>query len=173
MKLIPYGSVACCVKADDDRTSVLPVQGQAFCFLPLPVRTGLPVHVNGYFEVSSNRRDIWKADDTSGESKVRSNWNDLLLRDVIAPLYARLVAYKAAEAKKLEIVGHTWLLPLLPCPAPPPPWLSLVAQPTFSLLKSELMFCSEMGNCVSLDQAFALDQDDQRLSTSDRQITYD
>lgn len=35
------------------------LRGQAFCFLPLPVRTGLPVHVNGYFELSSNRRDIW------------------------------------------------------------------------------------------------------------------
>ena len=33
--------------------------GRAFCFLPLPVCTGLPVHVNGYFELSSNRRDIW------------------------------------------------------------------------------------------------------------------
>ncbi len=35
------------------------VTGRAFCFLPLPTLTGLPVHVNGYFELSSNRRDIW------------------------------------------------------------------------------------------------------------------
>ena len=35
------------------------LQGMAACFLPLPVATGLPVHVNGYFELSSNRRDIW------------------------------------------------------------------------------------------------------------------
>jgi len=35
--------------------------GVAACFLPLPVATGLPVHVNGYFELSSNRRDIWCA----------------------------------------------------------------------------------------------------------------
>jgi sacsin len=33
--------------------------GQAFCFLPLPIKTGLPVHVNAFFELSSNRRDIW------------------------------------------------------------------------------------------------------------------
>ena len=37
------------------------LQGMAACFLPLPVATGLPVHVNGYFELSSNRRDIWCA----------------------------------------------------------------------------------------------------------------
>jgi hypothetical protein len=29
--------------------------GRAFCFLPLPADTRLPVHINGYFELSSNR----------------------------------------------------------------------------------------------------------------------
>ena len=35
--------------------------GRAFCFLPLPIYTGMParLHINGYFELSSNRRDIW------------------------------------------------------------------------------------------------------------------
>jgi hypothetical protein len=42
--------------ADDGR---LALEGRAFCFLPLPIRTGLPVHVNAYFELSSNRREIW------------------------------------------------------------------------------------------------------------------
>jgi hypothetical protein len=35
--------------------------GRVFCFLPLPVASGTPVHINGYFELSSNRRDIWYA----------------------------------------------------------------------------------------------------------------
>jgi len=42
------------------------VEGRAFCFLPLPVLTGLPVHVNAYFELSSNRRDIWFGGDMAG-----------------------------------------------------------------------------------------------------------
>jgi hypothetical protein len=29
--------------------------GRAFCFLPLPALTSLPVHINGFFELSSNR----------------------------------------------------------------------------------------------------------------------
>ena len=41
--------------------------GRAFCFLPLPAETGLPVHVHGYFELSSNRRNIWFGDDMAGE----------------------------------------------------------------------------------------------------------
>ena len=28
------------------------LEGLAYCFLPLPVKTGLPCHVNGYFELS-------------------------------------------------------------------------------------------------------------------------
>jgi len=49
--------------------------GKAFCFLPLPVDTQLPVHVNGYFELSSNRRDIWFGQDMSGDGARRSEWN--------------------------------------------------------------------------------------------------
>lgn len=36
------------------------VQGRAYCFLPLPIETHLPVHVNGYFALGSNRRELWK-----------------------------------------------------------------------------------------------------------------
>jgi hypothetical protein len=55
MKLVPWTAVAVDVTA----TALSDHSGRAFCFLPLPVRTGLPVHVNGYFELSSNRRDVW------------------------------------------------------------------------------------------------------------------
>jgi hypothetical protein len=35
-------------------------EGKAFCFLPLPFAAGgFSIHMNGYFELSSNRRDIW------------------------------------------------------------------------------------------------------------------
>lgn len=65
--------------------------GQAFCFLPLPVRTGLPLHVNGFFEVSSNRRGIWYGADMDRGGKMRSDWNVHLLVDVVAPGYAHLL----------------------------------------------------------------------------------
>eukprot|EP00456_Euglypha_rotunda_P014004 TRINITY_DN14329_c0_g1_i1.p1 TRINITY_DN14329_c0_g1~~TRINITY_DN14329_c0_g1_i1.p1 ORF type:complete len:126 (+),score=18.13 TRINITY_DN14329_c0_g1_i1:41-379(+) len=60
MKLLPWGGVAAHLWRDG---KPLPRQsrfgGSAFCFLPLPILTGLPIHVNGYFELSSNRRDLW------------------------------------------------------------------------------------------------------------------
>ncbi|ETW06282.1 hypothetical protein, variant [Aphanomyces invadans] len=84
LRLIPYGGVAARLDAA--------VPGRAFCFLPLPVETGLPVHINGYFELSSNRRDIWTGDGLSGDGLLRAQWNDALLKDVIAPCYARAIA---------------------------------------------------------------------------------
>lgn len=46
--------------------------GRAFCFLPLPVKTGLTVQINGYFEVSSNRRGIWYGADMDRSGRIRS-----------------------------------------------------------------------------------------------------
>ncbi|XP_034059871.1 sacsin-like [Gymnodraco acuticeps] len=63
--------------------------GQAFCSLPLPGTTGLPVHVNANFEVDSARRGLWKED---GQS-LKSNWNESLKQNLIAPLYADLLQY--------------------------------------------------------------------------------
>ena len=57
-----------------------PVEGQAFCVLPLPVSTGLPVHVNAFFELSTNRRDIWHGSDLQGVGKLRHAWNICLLQ---------------------------------------------------------------------------------------------
>ena len=66
LRLVPWAGVACLLQRDQGAPA-LPVRGRAFCFLPLPAETGLPVHVNGYFELSSNRRDIWRGDDMAGE----------------------------------------------------------------------------------------------------------
>ena len=59
--------------------SLAAVEGHAFCFLPLPVVTGLPLHINAFFELSSNRRDIWYGSDLTGAGKLRSDWNVCLL----------------------------------------------------------------------------------------------
>jgi hypothetical protein len=35
------------------------IDGNAFCFLPLPISTGLPCHINGHFAVHTNRNSIF------------------------------------------------------------------------------------------------------------------
>ena len=96
MKLVPWAAVAAelapknASDGDAEKTSRerRDDAGRAFCFLPLPARTGLPVHVNAYFELSSNRRDIWFGEDMAGGGAARSEWNRALLELVAAPAYA-------------------------------------------------------------------------------------
>lgn len=67
--------------------------GQAFCFLPLPIYTALPVHVHGYFAVNDNRRGIkWPGHD---ENSAEARWNRALIRKLIAPAYSVLLSCKS------------------------------------------------------------------------------
>ncbi|XP_070206314.1 sacsin-like [Littorina saxatilis] len=56
---------------------------QAFCTLPIPVNTGLPVHVNGRFALDhETRRNIY-----NGNDHELTSWNELLTGSVIVPAY--------------------------------------------------------------------------------------
>uniref|UniRef100_A0A8C8RXG7 HEPN domain-containing protein n=1 Tax=Pelusios castaneus TaxID=367368 RepID=A0A8C8RXG7_9SAUR len=81
---LPYGAVAACLGAN---SKVLP--GRAFCTLPLPLQTGLPVHINGNFSVDAARRDLRKED--GGSQKTA--WNGFLMRQLLAPLYCQLLEW--------------------------------------------------------------------------------
>ena len=77
------------------------MNGQAFCFLPLPGATALPVNLHGYFAVADNRRSIkWPSHDEKGEE---AKWNKLLLDKVIAPLYALLLACRSCLLSYSEV----------------------------------------------------------------------
>ena len=79
------------------------IKGHVFCFLPLPVQktslTGLPVHINGFFALSQNRRHI-KFPDAEQEDRERAGrhltdksllWNKCLLREAIPRAYAEMI----------------------------------------------------------------------------------
>lgn len=96
-------------------------EGRAFCFLPLPISTGLPVHVNAYFELSSNRRDIWFGSDMTGDGRKRSDWNIYLLENVIAPAYGHLLEKVALEIGPCDLFFSFW-----PTIVGSEPWASVV-----------------------------------------------
>ncbi|CAM9585767.1 unnamed protein product, partial [Chrysoparadoxa australica] len=93
MKLVPWAGVAARLRTSSGSLTAKREQptGKAYCFLPLPVSTGLPVHINGYFELSSNRRDIWSGQDMAGDGQVRSDWNRLLISEIAMACYGRLL----------------------------------------------------------------------------------
>ena len=81
-------------------------EGKIFCFLPLPDTSGLPVHVNGQFVLSSNRRSLWAGDNEGQDEK--KEWNDLLM-EAIAISYvhflreARNIFVKDEEYAKKDL----------------------------------------------------------------------
>ncbi|XP_026074198.1 sacsin-like [Carassius auratus] len=89
---VPQAALAACLSSSFNYKFT----GRAFCSLPLPEGTGLPVHVNANFEVDSSRRDLWKED---GDS-VKTKWNQLLKIKIIPPLYADLLLRLCSAMKK-------------------------------------------------------------------------
>ncbi|MEQ2301260.1 hypothetical protein AMECASPLE_034081, partial [Ameca splendens] len=98
---LPIGGVAVPLQKDAETGKFSPPQtdfvGQAFCFLPLPIKTGLPININGTFAVMSNRKGLW-------ESGVKHEWNKALLEDPLVTAYvtALLALKKMSENKQLE-----------------------------------------------------------------------
>uniref|UniRef100_UPI00358E8447 sacsin n=1 Tax=Myxine glutinosa TaxID=7769 RepID=UPI00358E8447 len=75
--------------------------GEIFCYLPLRIKTGLPVHINGCFAVSSNRKEIWKTD-------FKGKWNNLFMKDVICQVYINEICLLRDMALNGELVNYTY-----------------------------------------------------------------
>ena len=140
-------------------------EGRAFCFLPLPNHTCLPVNIHGYFGVSDNRRSIeWPASDNRSDKAV---WNRELILKHVAPLYSVLICCRS------KLISYTdTLLPAIgkgnmtdPYAAWPLSsevkhkeiWSELV-KPTVSgcLDSNNPIFWSPIGRWVSLHEAVFL-----------------
>ena len=117
LALLPHGSVACLVErrlhGRVDSSSSRP--GRAFCFLPLPAETGLPVHVNGHFALGyENRRHLWTNADKAGGFK--RQWNDLLCSEAIAAAYTDLLT--ALRLQLLNVTSVSDNVMLVTCSRP-------------------------------------------------------
>ena len=53
-KIKPRHGIAAPLKRDK-----VSLSGQVFCFLPLPLYSRLPVHINGHFILNSTRQNLW------------------------------------------------------------------------------------------------------------------
>ena len=92
-------------------------KGQVFCFLPLPVRSEFPIHVNAHFILNSTRRELWRCTELDGMDN-RTRWNDNLIQ-ALASSYADFLInarshYVLKDYKSLrtavDAVGHYYSL---------------------------------------------------------------
>ncbi|KAK3238187.1 hypothetical protein CYMTET_51784 [Cymbomonas tetramitiformis] len=87
-----------------------PLPGRLFCFLPLPTRTGLPVHLHAALALTTSRDPVVAhsgAGAVSARAAAQSKWNEALLSTLAAACYAKLLAALAARG----MLGHTKLNP--------------------------------------------------------------
>ena len=88
------------------------VPGELFCFLPLSIPTGLPVHVNGYFAVTSNRRGIWESTtaETGRFQPLEVRWNRSLMDDALSQAYIQLLSEMVLMQEKGKIALYSSFL---------------------------------------------------------------
>ena len=103
--LVPCGGVAVLLSEEENRkwtvkTNATPI-GEVFCYLPLRIKTGLPVHINGCFAVTSNRKEIWKTD-TKGQ------WNSVFMRHVIVQAYLAALTMLRSMAESGELLDYNY-----------------------------------------------------------------
>uniref|UniRef100_A0AAQ4QEP6 Sacsin molecular chaperone n=1 Tax=Gasterosteus aculeatus aculeatus TaxID=481459 RepID=A0AAQ4QEP6_GASAC len=103
--LVPCGGVAVLLSEEENRkwtvkTNATPI-GEVFCYLPLRIKTGLPVHINGCFAVTSNRKEIWKTD-TKGQ------WNSVFMRHVIVQGYLAALTMLRSMAESGELLDYSY-----------------------------------------------------------------
>ena len=88
-------------------------KGKAFCFLPLPVNTNLPVHVNGQFVLSSSRRSLWLSNEKDDARKL---WNEKVI-NAISSSYVRFLVnarqhfVKHGARKEADLSSYYQLFP--------------------------------------------------------------
>src|SRR5262249_53315003 len=87
VKAVPLGGAAARLEPAEEA----PLRGKVYCSLPLPIDTGLPVHLNGFFDLDSSRHSLTGEAGLTGGAKVRARWNQLLVEHVVALAYAHLI----------------------------------------------------------------------------------
>lgn len=93
-KAVPWAGAAARIATSNTKTASQPFKGRAYCFLPLPLETGLPIHINGYFDLDDSRRNLTSADSTttSNARRLKVSWNQLLVSHVLSHACANLIA---------------------------------------------------------------------------------
>lgn len=103
--LVPCGGIAVLLSEEDNRKWTMKINanpiGEVFCYLPLRIKTGLPVHINGCFAVTSNRKEIWKTD-TKGQ------WNSLFMRHVIVQAYLGALNMLRTMSENGELLNYSY-----------------------------------------------------------------
>ena len=158
--LLPLAATAALLQDNsDDKITAKQIEGEAFCFLPLSIPTGLSIHVNSSFAVRSNRDGIWEK--TTTEENLESRWNECLLQDAIPEAYFKLLSELVNLSKQGSLLRfdqhfHDFWPRLAQSRTS---WATLVSSFYTRLVEQDLkLFCSN-GEWVNITDGFILDDE--------------
>jgi 2Fe-2S type ferredoxin len=89
-KAVPWAGAAARIATHSTDGKERPFVGRTYCFLPLS-ESGLPIHINGFFDLDSSRTKLTSGTNLSGRDANRVQWNELLIKYTVAHACARLV----------------------------------------------------------------------------------
>ena len=118
-KAFPWAGCAARIKIERNGLIVDPkINGEAYCLLPLGMETGLPVHINGMFDLDESRKLLTSGELRGGDEK-RVTWNKLLVKHCVARAYAGLLTYlvKDIGAENIAKFYSYWPDPDMKLPA--------------------------------------------------------
>jgi len=100
-KTVPWAGAAARIESTNNVGKDKPFVGKSYCFLPLS-ESGLPVHVNGFFDLDSSRSKLTSGNMT-GKDESRVRWNQLLVRHVLSYAYANLIIDLVGDVGKHDL----------------------------------------------------------------------
>ena len=159
-----------------DQFRVQRIEGEVFCFLPLSIKTGLPVHISSNFAVNNNRTGIWTSD---GESKMIAEvkWNETLIQETINTAYSELLLslkHLCTNAKLKNYVFFS-LWPLEKDLRVHNPWILLVQtlynKNISSIASNDLFFSESIKQWLPLTKSKFLAIDILKDSSKDQTIS--
>jgi 2Fe-2S type ferredoxin len=89
-KAVPWAGAAARISTHSTDGKERPFIGRTYCFLPLS-ESGLPIHINGFFDLDSSRTKLTSGSNLSGRDANRVQWNELLIKYTVAQACAKLV----------------------------------------------------------------------------------
>ena len=86
--MLPRGGVACLLQRKSVENEPVQRTKKVYCFLPLPIETNLPVHINGHFALDHEARTNFWRNESGGYKR---DWNNVLMSDIITSCYLTLL----------------------------------------------------------------------------------
>ena len=167
-------SVACSLSPlrDGSCYKAKKIKGEMFCFLPLLLKTGFPVHVSSNFAVISNRRGIWSSDESDPKKSEEVDWNISLMNGVICSAYCGLLEALKEMYSDSTLEGYDFFSfwPIEKELESRNPWCYSVKAIYNSIEVRELFFSASAQRWLTLDESKFLDPDILRVSHSARDI---